>query len=76
MPTLQDVYVKFGEAAEAAQLLETELGNLLLTAGMTEHDLLNEPDPELAESLVNEINRKTLGQLIRSMDGGICSCWT
>ena len=26
MPTLDDVYRKFGEASEAAQLLETELG--------------------------------------------------
>jgi hypothetical protein len=30
MLTLDDVYSKFGEAAEAAQLLETELGNMLL----------------------------------------------
>jgi hypothetical protein len=29
MPTLDDVFRKFGETAEAAQLLETELGNLL-----------------------------------------------
>jgi hypothetical protein len=26
MPSLDDVYRKFGEAAEAAQLVETELG--------------------------------------------------
>lgn len=36
MPTLDDVYCKFGFASEAAQLLETELGNMLLIAGATE----------------------------------------
>ena len=30
MPDLNEVYRKFGEVAEAAQLFETELGNLLL----------------------------------------------
>ncbi len=30
MPALEDVYGKFGFAAEAAQLLETQLGNMLL----------------------------------------------
>ena len=30
MPNLDDVYRKFGETSEAAQLLETELGNILL----------------------------------------------
>lgn len=30
MPGLDDIYRKFGEAAEAAQLLETELGNMLV----------------------------------------------
>jgi hypothetical protein len=69
MPTLQDIYAKFGEAAEAAQLLETEQGNLLLSAGIAGHDLVNEPKPELAKDLVNAVNRKTLGQLIRAIDG-------
>ena len=40
MPTLDDVYRKFGETAEAAQLLETELGNLLL-----EHDCIEVGSP-------------------------------
>ena len=33
MPTLDDVYRKFGETAEAAQLLETELGTALMVVG-------------------------------------------
>jgi hypothetical protein len=34
MPTLNEVYRKFGEVAEAAQLLETELGNMLIAEHM------------------------------------------
>ena len=33
MPTLDDVYRKFGETAEAAQLLETDLGTIALMIG-------------------------------------------
>ncbi len=43
MPTLDDVYLKFGYAAEAAQLLETELGNVLAKHGIVEQNLVNQP---------------------------------
>jgi hypothetical protein len=39
MLTLDEVYRKFGEVAEAAQLLETELGTIRLNAEGIEHDL-------------------------------------
>ena len=65
MPTLDDVYRKFGETAEAAQLLEIQLGNLLLTHQCIEADLLQSPDLDRATAIYNRINRKTLGQLIR-----------
>lgn len=68
MPTLNDVYRKFGEAAEAAQLLETELGTMLLLSRGAEHDLFTEPNPELASDLYSTINRHTLGQLIKRLD--------
>ena len=67
MPTLDDVYRKFGETAEAAQLLETELGNLLLEHDCIEADLLVSSDPDKATAIYDRINRKTLGQLIRSL---------
>lgn len=57
MPTLDDVYRKFGEAAEAAQLLETELGNLLLEHDCIEADLLESPDPDKATAIYDRINR-------------------
>ncbi len=66
MSTLNAVYRKFGETSEAAQLLETEFGNLLLEVGGIESDLFNNPNPEVAIELMTKINRQTLGQLIRN----------
>jgi hypothetical protein len=48
MSTLNDVYQKFGEVSEAAQLLETELGTLLLSIRADEHALFSGGNPELA----------------------------
>jgi|SRR5450432_3394029 len=39
MPSLQDVYCKFGQCAEAAQLLETHLCTVLHENGFAENDL-------------------------------------
>ena len=67
MPTLDDVYRKFGEASEAAQLLETELGNLLLLQRCVDADLLERSDPNRTTAIYHQINSQTLGQLIRSL---------
>ena len=64
MPTLDEVYWKFGFAAEAAQLLETELGNMLIEHGVVEGDLVNQRNPKRAAELFRQINKHTLGQLI------------
>jgi len=64
MPALADVYWKFGYAAEAAQLFETELGNLLIEYGVIEKDLVNRPNPSQAAELFRQIDKHTLGQLI------------
>lgn len=62
---LDDVYRKFGEASEAAQLLETELGNMLfLEQGITEN-LIGE-DGKRAVEIMTAINRQTLGTLIKN----------
>ena len=45
MPTLDDVYRKFGETAEAAQLLETELGTALMVVDALEENLLTAANP-------------------------------
>jgi hypothetical protein len=68
VPTLDDVYRKFGEVSEAAQLLETELGNILIKIGAAEANLLNEPNPERASEIFKNINRLTLGQLLKNVN--------
>jgi hypothetical protein len=68
MPTLEEVYQKFGEAAEAAQLIETELGTLLLFASGVDAGLLTAPNPAKASDLYDKINRHTFGKLIQSLN--------
>lgn len=67
MPTLDDVYRKFGEVAEASQLLETELGTMQLCVQGIEHDLLTGDKGELATEIYNKINKSTLGQLLKQL---------
>jgi hypothetical protein len=67
MPKLDDVYRKFGDASEAAQLLETELGNRLIEHGIVKENLANQRDPHRAADLFREINKHTLGQLIAKL---------
>jgi hypothetical protein len=68
MPTLDDVYWKFGYAAEAAQLLETELGNALIMYGVVEENLVNQPNPNRAADLFHEVDKHTLGRLITKLE--------
>lgn len=67
MAKLDEVYRKFGEVSEAAQLLETELGNLLLRYELIDADLLGHPNPDRATTIYDQVNKRTLGQLIRSL---------
>lgn len=67
MPSIEDVYAKFGEAAEAAQLLETELGNILLAEAVNQHGFAKVRNKALAKKIIGEIDRKSLGQLISSV---------
>jgi hypothetical protein len=67
MPSLDDVYRKFGEVAEAAQLLETELGTMQLCVQGIEHDLFAGDKGELATEIYNKINKTTLGQLLKQL---------
>src|SRR5580700_11529134 len=67
MPSLDDVYRKFGETAEAVQLLETDLGTLLLIARAVDKDLIQKPDSACAEKVLQKINRQTLGQLVKNL---------
>lgn len=81
MPSLDEVYRKFGETAEAGQLLETELGTMLLFIGSVEQNVIRlsedgieiEKNPARATALLNKINRQTFGQLLKSLKNKISS---
>jgi hypothetical protein len=67
MATLDEVYRKFGEVAEAAQLLETELGTMQLCVEGMEHGLFAGDNGELATEIYTKINKSTLGQLLKQL---------
>lgn len=67
MATREDVYSRFGEVSEVAQLLETELGTLLMMRNYIDEDLLGSPDRNRATEIYDHVNRKTLGRLIRTL---------
>ena len=68
MPAIDDVYRKFGEAAEAAQLLETELGNMLLAARCLDEGLLENKNPTRATDILASVNRYTRGQRLKNLN--------
>jgi hypothetical protein len=67
MPTLEQVFCKFGEVAEAAQLLETDLGTMMLLVKGVEHELYTGDKGELATEIYGTINKSTLGQLLKQV---------
>src|SRR5258708_7537568 len=67
MPTLDEVYRKFGEVAEAAQLLETELGNMLLVAHIIDENLIATQNRNRAAELFQAVDSHTLGQLLKHL---------
>jgi hypothetical protein len=70
MPSIDDVYRKFGEVSEVAQLVETELGTMLLFFGVVDEGLITPTleviDRKRATELLGRINRQTLGQLVKN----------
>jgi hypothetical protein len=68
LPTLDDVYRKFGETSEAAQLLETSFGTKLLWVHCVDAGLVAEPDRKRAAAILDKIDRQTLGQLIKNVN--------
>jgi hypothetical protein len=67
MATLEEVYCKFGLAAEAAQLFETELGTLLFGAHGAERAWYIQPEPDAGRKLMGEIEGHTLGALLKNL---------
>jgi hypothetical protein len=67
MPSIDDVYRGFGYAAEAAQLLETELGTLLFQIRCEDLGLLGGDRGTEARPILEKINRSTLGSLLEKI---------
>lgn len=67
MANRHELYAKYGIAAEAAQLFETELGTLLLGLRGVDEGWHIIPDGEAAREVLHEIDRSTLGRLLRSL---------
>ncbi|MCU6453063.1 hypothetical protein LPN01_03120 [Sphingomonas sp. A2-49] len=67
MATREQLYAKFGETAEAAQLFETELATLLLCVQGLEQGWHVAPDGEAAAKVLHDIDRSTLGQLLAKL---------
>lgn len=69
MPTLDDVYRKFGEVSEAAQIVETDLGTTLMFFGAVVEGIITptlEVDSKRASDLMRRINGQTFGQLLKN----------
>jgi hypothetical protein len=67
MPSIDDVYQKFGAAAEAAQLLETELGTMLFGLNALAENLLETKDSGRAAEILEQVNGQTFGQLLKRL---------
>lgn len=67
MASIDDVYKKFGIAAEAAQLLETELSTLLLGIRGLEQGWHISPDPKAGQKVLAEIDSQTLGAVLKRL---------
>jgi hypothetical protein len=67
MATIEQVHQQFGNASEAAQLLETQLGTMMLAHHVHKENLIDVKNPTRARELLNEINKHTLGQLLRKL---------
>lgn len=64
MATRTQLYAKFGITTGAAQLFETELATLLLWSHGLEHGWHVAPDGRQARTVLDKINRDTLGRLL------------
>lgn len=67
MTDRHELYAKYGIAAEAAQLFETELGTLLLCVRGLENGWHILPDTVEARNVLDSIDRSTLGMVLNTL---------
>lgn len=63
------LYAEYGITAEKAQVLEIEAGNVALAfiALFVDTDRISAEDREMFRGIVDDVNRKTLGALLKSI---------
>lgn len=77
-----ELYAKYGIAAEAAQLFETELGTLLLCIRGLENGWHVVPDGAKARKVLDSIDRSTLGRVLNTLkqhaaiEGDLAECFS
>jgi hypothetical protein len=67
-PDLYELYAEFGYASEKAQVLEVAAGNVALAylALFTDTDNITPEQTEFFRQIVDDINSKTFGVLLKS----------
>ena len=68
MSSREELYAKFGITAEAAQLLETELGTILLCLTGVEKKWYTKPNKEEASQFLLSLEKHTLGQILKKLN--------
>lgn len=70
---LETLYAQFGRTAEMAQVMELEAGNLALAYALIAFDVDNLTDEEkrFLQSVSEDIDRRTFGNLVRFMKEGM-----
>lgn len=66
---LRELYYEFGRAAEMAQLMETEAGNLALVYAtmLVDTSKITDEQREFFRALVQDVNKRTFGNLFRQI---------
>jgi hypothetical protein len=66
---LRELYFEFGRAAEMAQVMETEAGNLALVYAsmLVDTSKITDEQREFFRALVQDVNKRTFGNLFREI---------
>jgi hypothetical protein len=66
---LRELYFEFGRAAEMAQVMETEAGNLALVYAsmLVDTSKITDEQSEFFRAIVEDVNKRTFGNLFREI---------
>jgi hypothetical protein len=66
---LKNLYMEFGQAAEIAQVMEVEAGNLSLSFATLAFDpaTITDDERQIVQALINDVNKRTFGNLLKQI---------